>query len=203
MAQGDIYQVRIRQQLHAQLVLNTLFFRAETADGSAELLAESVDAFLTASWTTKVSSEVKFNFIEVQPIVPFGSVGFGRIPTRASGTAPVSAAPGTIARVLSLRSGLVGRSKNGRVYIAGAASAELVGGVWTAAELAQSTSLAAEMLAVWGPNANTPTFRLGVWSRRLGGYGAVAAAVGFAPVVSIRTSTIPGAMYSRKVSVGV
>jgi len=78
-----------------------------------------------------------------------------------------------------------------------------VGGIWTEALLSVYTTFAAEMLAVYGPNANNPTFRLGVWSRKLGGYGPASNAVGFSPVVSIRTSTIPGAMYSRKVSVGV
>lgn len=77
------------------------------------------------------------------------------------------ALPPQCAAVLSLRTALKGRSYRGRVYLPGMGEVSQSGGTWIAAQQAKYATIAAQLLAVFGPSGTNTDWRLAVISRWL------------------------------------
>lgn len=199
---NTIYRAIVRQQLNDQLVMNVMHFKAVGATDTAQDLAQHIDAFITASWASRVCQALKFNSIEVVPIVPYGASAFGMPCTTLSGTAALAAMPGNVALVLTLKTAKLGRSFQGRIYVAGTATIAYEFGVVSNGALPGYLGFAADLLAVFGENSTEDHYQLGVWSEKNGGQGAAAIPAGFTPVNQIRVNRVPATQRRRRVGVG-
>lgn len=119
------YAARLYQELHDQLIMNTIniFLPVGTGLGlndpaTANLIGGVVhDAFKDAFYAV-LSSDIKMVRWECQYIGSIDGV-VSESSSIATGLVSNAALPGNVALCLSLRTGLSGRSRRGRIYLGG------------------------------------------------------------------------------------
>lgn len=200
----SIYKLVLRQRLHEQLVVNVLHFKGFPGLTTAESLALDFDAFLTAQWAPIVSNELKFESIEVQEMTADLPAAHVKVPTTATGGVAGTAAPGSLAATMALRSSFAARTKNGRFFLAGIAQVNLAAGKWTGAMQALLAAFAAAILAEFRErDLIAGEWTLGIWSSKKGvGAPPKYDASRFTGVKSIRVASVPGVLHRRKIGVG-
>jgi len=122
MAVNDIHQVTLKQDLHGQVILNTLHFRVSTVGtGSADLaLANYFDSVVVASWQTVMSDEWHYSSTQSQKIHPLPPL----LPTivqanPSDGDIASPSFPTVVAATITKRTANAGTRWRGRVFIAG------------------------------------------------------------------------------------
>lgn len=201
---GDCFQVRVKGFLAGQECNNVLHFRAETASSDVEtdLILKLIDCFvthllpgLTASYTLdtvlwkKVTPTLGPDFITAPAGGSVGGVSGDFLPTFNSA-------------LLSIRTAEGGRSKRGRMFLAGLPesgvtgnSMPIAGATWLAI-----VAFAACVVTAFIENSELGTGRFGlyVYSRKIGGSAFPSGAAGFTRAVSVNAVALVATMRSRK-----
>ena len=124
---GQVYRVTLKQEIFQQQVENVLHFKSGVINDSEQHMAEAFDAFLTASWSLVQGNAVKYTGIRAQKVDPASDIVADILPTTTVGRHGGRIAPLQLSVILSLRSNTTSRRKNGRLFIAGSADADIDG----------------------------------------------------------------------------
>jgi hypothetical protein len=205
MAFNDIYRLRIYQRMHAQTVINVLHFKEDlpvTGTGAAALALDFRDS-MGVALRGRACTELFFDYIEVQRIIPWGDTPMTAVFTPATaGTVAGTGPTGAIAEVFTLFTGQIGRRKRGRIYLSGLGQSRMIAGSTTVGQQTNSQTLAVALMNRYCVVPYTSSWALGVWSRVLGGQQPPLSTNGFAPVTSITVRTTLRSQRRRQLGVG-
>jgi hypothetical protein len=208
-ASGDMWQVRLQGRQEGQETNNVLHFVTAGAAADvettlilamAECFVEQIIPHLAASW--------KLEQIRWKKVAPALGPEYITVPpgTLTGGVIGPSY-PSFVAGLLSIHTLLGGRSHRGRMFIAGlpesaAPNSVIVEGSDFAAALIAFVNCIATKFINIGDPAPASSYRLGVYSRKLGGSAFPYGAAGFTAVAQIVPELILATMRSRKVGRG-
>lgn len=205
---NDLYQVRVKGFQEQQETNNVMHFKCTVASADVELeliqaliacYIETLLPGLSAAWTLdtvvwkRVSPTLGPDFITVPGVASAGAIAGDALPTFN-------------AALLSIRTAEGGRSKRGRMFLAGLPETGTTGSsiavaqpTW-AAILAFAACLVSKFIEL--EDIGVGKFRLGVYSRKLGGSAFPYGAAGFSPAVTVSPVVLVATMRSRKVGRG-
>jgi hypothetical protein len=169
MAQNDVFSLTLVQQgpAFAQEIINVLHYRQTSVIGSddGESLANAWLGSAANEWQDVVNVGVVLTSLRVRNITqPLFGVDFAVTPP-LTGTRLGESFPATSAAVLSLRTGLIGRSRRGRMYLAPGSEADQNAGQISGG-YATSLALFADAIKVVA-DVDGSSYALVVWSELL------------------------------------
>jgi hypothetical protein len=205
---GDGFQVRIVGRQEGQETNNVLNFVAATSidDVELRLIAALAECFVT-NLLPVLSSKWTLEKIVWKQVRPTLGVEYVTIPAGAGAGAGSSAAlPSYASACISIRTAEGGRSKRGRMYIAGLPEDSTTdsqfntgNAFWTA--LAAFCACVVTKFVLGDPPAAN-SFQLEVYSRKIGGASFPYGASGYTPVVNLIPDVIVATTRSRKLGRG-
>lgn len=207
-AVNDLFQVRVKGFQEGQETNNVLHFRctAASSDVDLHLIQVLIQCFLThlmPAW----SSQWTLDTVVWKRVAPTLSPEFvSSATTGFSGALVTDSLPTFCAALCSIRTAEGGKSKRGRMYLAGIpesgtikSSFDLAGLPW-AAILAFVACIVDKFID--NGELGSDRFNLGVYSRKIGGSSFPYGASGFTPAVSMSAVSLIATMRSRKVGRG-
>lgn len=205
---NDIFQVRVKGFIEGQETNNVLHFKALTAstDVDLKLIQVLIQCFvehLLPAW----SNQWTLDTIVWKRVSPTLSPEFVSSATTGQiGALTTDSLPTFNAALVSIRTAEGGRSKRGRMFLAGIpesatlkSSFDLTGATWLAI-LAFVACLVDKFID--NAELGSDRFILGVYSRKIGGAAFPYGAAGFTPAVSLNPVSLVATMRSRKVGRG-
>lgn len=199
MALNDLYKGVFSYDLGGVLMQNVLYFRNKSGTGGAEALTLAMAGDWPAFWQLSCSTEARMIGYYAQRVSSLAADSYDRpvsVPTLGEQGFP--AAPRTSAVVISLRTGVYGRSKRGRLYLGAYPYSFLTNGILTSA----GKAIIAARWDTWhnkfkagGSNAN---WEMGVYSKKLGGYNIPYSLAGFQAYTDYIVNLVPGTERGRK-----
>lgn len=207
-AVGDMFQVRVKGFQEGQETNNVLHFvcSAASSDVDLHLIQVLIQCFVThllpawsANWT--------LDTVVWKRVSPTLSPEFvSSATTGVSGAVVTDSLPTFNAALVSIRTAQGGRSKRGRMFLAGIpesgtikSSFDLAGLPWLAI-LAFVACIVDKFID--NGELGSDRFTLGVYSRKIGGAAFPYGAAGFTPAVSMNAVALVATMRSRKVGRG-
>lgn len=169
MATGDIWRLAYEGTLFGSQYVNTFHvrFKSEAADIGEAIGGFNVNFFqliknqsLVNDWSITICRARKLTvpaLLYESAISCVGAEGAGE------GLPPQSA------MVVTLRTGIAGRSRRGRLYISGFTEASQADGTWSGALVTNYQNIVDDLVALYGSGGTSPDYEWGVWSRTLGG----------------------------------
>lgn len=208
-----LYFLSLNYTLHGQLCQNGFWFR-ETASSSPnpDPGVQSIDLVNTFLNTTfPVIRDFQNNQVHYKSIVAVTinpkNGPIAELPLEQNeGTQIDESLPSYCAAILSLRTGLGGRSNRGRLYIAGISESDSTDSQLTVDSLSRLQSIGTSLLTSFGGTEFTNNFRYVVWSRIRAGVVADGPApqVGFAstPITQVIARRVLGTQKHRQIGHG-
>jgi len=175
MAYNDIFRLRVYMRLHGSQMVNVMHFVEDLAavGGGASGLATDFVTNMRPTLIARATTEMAFDFVEVQSIVPFsGAAVTANFPGGTVGTALNASSSATLAEVISIYSSRAGRRGRGRIYLPGAPSrpgVDVTAGIWLPVQTTRTTAFATALATRYVGIPGTVAYCLGVWSRVLAG----------------------------------
>lgn len=207
-AVNDLFQVRVKGFLEGQETNNVLHFKCLAPSGDVEvgLILVLIQCFVThllPAWSDKWTLDtVVWKKVSPELSPEFVSAGT----TGVTGAIATDALPSFVAALVSIRTAQGGRSKRGRMFLAGIPEAGTIGSnfVLTGPQWLAIVAFVNCLVDKFIDNAElgSDRFALGVYSRKLGGATFPYGAVGFTPAVSLNAVSAVATMRSRKVGRG-
>lgn len=169
----QLYRIKIIGELHGQLTETAFWFRGadtstwttaqnELTSLNSHFVANIVPAyklFCNQQWTHKTTLSTQMTAVPGYFIDNVGSGG---------GTQVADSLPSYCAGLLSLRTGLTGRSRVGRIYVPGVSEDLSSNSRLEDQYLTILQSLGSALLNFYGPSGSFAHARVGVFSRKLG-----------------------------------
>jgi hypothetical protein len=169
----QLYQIKIIGELHGQATETRFWFKsADTSTWTTpqnELtslrgdfltnIVPAYKAFCNQNWSAKTMLSVQMTAVPgifIDDVLSGGGVQTG------------DSLPSFCAGLLSLRTGLTGRSRVGRIYVPGVAEDLSSNSRLEGAYTSVLQTLGATLLARYGPSGSFAHCRIGVFSRKLG-----------------------------------
>lgn len=207
-AVNDLFQVRVKGFQEGQETNNVLHFLCTTASSDVELhlikvLIECFVTHLLPAW----SHNWTLDTVVWKRVSPTLSPDFVTVPdTAALGALTTDSLPTFNAALCSIRTAQGGRSKRGRMFLAGIPESATIGSRF---DLTNATWLAiVAFLAcvatkfIDNEPVGSDQFKLGIYSRKIGGSTFPYNLTGFTPAISIDSVALVATMRSRKVGHG-
>jgi len=205
---GDAFQIRVVGHQETQETNNVLHFVAATSIDDVDLrLIQVFAACFVTHLLPVLSSKWSLEKIVWKKVRPALGVEYVTIPSGAgAGGGSASALPSYASACISIRTAEGGRSKRGRMYIAGIPETatvdsqfDLTHAFW-AGLIAFCACVIGDFVVGDPPAANS--FQMEVYSRLIGGSSFPYGASGFTPVVSMTPDQIVATTRSRKLGRG-
>lgn len=169
----QLYMFMIVGELHQQLTVTRLWFRGHTASPASTVAIELsniktgvVNSILPA-YRNFLSSAWHGNHLLAMNMTTVPRIMIDEV-ISASGVQDAISLPSFNAGVLSLRTGLSGRTRNGRLFLPSPSSGDCDGSRLTGASLGLLQAFGNTLLNVFGPTGTNAYGRIGVFSRKLG-----------------------------------
>lgn len=207
-AVGDMFQVRVKGFQEGQETNNVLHFvcSAASSDVDLHLIQVLIQCFIThllPAW----SAHWTLDTVVWKRVSPTLSPEFvSSATTGVSGALVTDSLPTFNAALVSIRTAQGGRSKRGRMFLAGIPESATLKSQFDLAGLPWAAILAfvACLVDKFIDNAElgSDRFTMGVYSRKLGGAAFPYGAAGFTPAVSLNAVSLVATMRSRKVGRG-
>jgi hypothetical protein len=189
---GDLAQLYVRYTVAGRLVGNCWGFQAARSGAEREDLLRDVLNHLTLFFSRNQNATASVRGVMLRDISP-GIWATLEQPPHAPLSGTVGSAmtllPPQTAAVATLRTGLVGKSHRGRVYLAGFDTSQQAGGIWNSdLQIAEQANLDA-LLARYGRGGNYGPWFLVVIShylsseKRSAPVGTPVTGIGFQPIV--------------------
>lgn len=202
---GDIAQVSVVYNTPAGIAQNNFGFVNILADagGLASLASKFTTAMVKNTSGGLLYEQVDDNFVtevDVEDVKPGTAATYVYTFSAVSGRLAGDPVPAQIAAVLSLRTDLKGRSYRGRVYLPGISELDVDMKSFNAGAITAFSTIATQLLAVFGPAGSDTQWRLAVisrWNNKVKRATPVAT-----QVTSIAVDTIPFSQRRRVFGVG-
>lgn len=207
VASGELWQVTLNMQLLGQLFQNVLMFRERgtTVHSNAEIIG-ACQAFWHIYRDT-ISHQVQLQSMVAKRMTPvaFDSIIAPPASGEVAGTEPDDPVNPTTAMVVTLRTGVSGKTHRGRVYTPGIATGALLeyGQALTSAAQTRYQGKWSDIMALFDDATGTSlVFALGIYSRVIGGTTPHTVA-GWQAVSQPVVNFILGNQRRRRLGVGV
>jgi hypothetical protein len=204
---NDVFKLRLVGRLHGSQMINVMHFVQDdplpTIGG--QQLANDFATNMRATLIARCSNQMLFEYVEVQSLIPFsGGPVTANFPGGTVGSLASACQTAMICEVITIYSSRGGRRGRGRIYLAGAPTSgtELGSGVWNPTQTTRTTAFATAMAARYMDPLGTLQFRLGVFSRVLGGQAPPFSTNGFVRATALTVRTIARTQRRRQVGVG-
>lgn len=205
---GDIFQVRVKGFIEGQETNNVMHFKSVTVatDVESDLILMVINCFVT-HLLPALSVNWHLDQVVWKRVSPTLSPEFITVPTGpATGTAIGDSLPTFNAALISIRTAEGGRSKRGRMFLAGLPESATLKSSFnlTGPEWAAILAFVACMIQIFidSEPIGAGIFRLGVYSRKIGGAAFPYGATGFTPAIQLSPVALIATMRSRKVGRG-
>lgn len=201
-AVGPIYQMTYVSQQSGQEMENVLHFRDITGLATPAQIRTSANLYFTII-SPLISSAVTFTNLIIKQMTPiaFDETIGAPTPTTVGGvgTVPYN---GTVAVIMTKRTGVAGKSHRGRIYIGGIALGLVDSFSLNPGGAAVAATVANQLLATYGPAGTDLNIQVGVYSRAIGGFNPFTVA-GWQPITRFDVQPILGNQRRRRVGVGI
>lgn len=203
-AGGEVFKAVIRQLLRGQEVQNVLFFRGISGAESAAQLASELESDLFPLMGAVQTQPLKYLGTVVTQVTPIvlDLVQTAHLLPPQDGQKSTNGASNSLAVVMTLRTGQAGKTHRGRIYIAGFDPSDFPGDIANSTAATLFTNFANGLLNKWGPSGSSLFFKLGVYSRALGGTSPYTVA-GWQQVTAIQTQPVIANQRRRRIGVGM
>lgn len=205
MAFNEIFKLRIHCRQNAGEVINVLHFvdNIGALGDAAQNLADDFRDNMGTSLRGRASGDLIFEYIEVIKIVPYGEgPRLALWPANTAGTAGGNSFSATLAEVITLYTGQIGRRKRGRMFLAGGPTGTSALGSWPAAQTTRTQTFATALMNRYGPSGSSGTWKLGVWSKVIAGPDPPWTTDAFTRVTSVTVRTAVRNQRRRQIGVG-
>lgn len=177
---NDAYRLSIRGTYDGQEIVNVLHFNLLETVSDDEALAETiavacknqirllqVDDFVWSDWTAQQVRGSAVTYNSETGLPSGGALYEGPLTGTLTGAdATNDGLPGTSALLIRLTTGVAGRRRRGRLYIAGLADISPIRGVVQAGNVTTIQGYFNTLMAAWGSGGTETEAVLGVWSYR-------------------------------------
>lgn len=205
---NDLYQVVVRGYQEGQECNNVLHFKTLTPTGDVEtfLILALIECFQD-TLLPGLSSAFAYDTVKWKRVSPtLGPEHVTPFVVTFAGSEVGDSLPTFNAALISIRTGEGGRSKRGRMFLPGIpdtgtikSNLDLSGNTWLAI-VAFAACMATKFIQN-EPIGNN-NFRIGVYSRKIGGSAFPYGVAGFTPAISLNPVALIATMRSRKVGRG-
>jgi hypothetical protein len=205
VAFNDIFRLRVHCRLHGGEVINVLHFvdEAGVLVNPAQVLADDFRTSMDVTLRARASLDMAFEYVEVTRIVPYGDgPQLSLWPSSTNGTVGSGCASGTLAEVVTLYTGRVGRRYRGRIFFGGIIGTGVSAGLVVASQSTRTQNHITALLNRYGGLSPTRSWGLGVWSRAIAGPDPPWSTDAFTRVTSATVRTIVRNQRRRQVGVG-
>jgi hypothetical protein len=203
-AAGNVIQFTFQQALYGQICENVWHLR-EIALGTTDAQrAAAADAMLALQANVQVNA-VLYPTVIIKQMTPVGFDEQIHVPaTTVGGAVAANSANNTIAAILTKRTGIAGKKHRGRVYYPGVPQnfVQVGENVMNATGAAAYTALAAAIIGLFGESGTEPNFKVGVYSRVIGGSNPFTVA-GWQELTRLDVQTVFGNQRRRRLGVGI
>lgn len=202
-AAGEIIQATFSSQLDGQLCENVLHFREIVEASTDAAISASLEAFrlvLAAKMSVfSIFSQTRWKRVTPVPL----DFQFAAITDAGTGLVNQRPMPTTCAVVVTLRTGVSGKTHRGRFYLPGwpRSWVDDNNNRFNVDGQAAANSLAAAIGAGWFTGGSDATLRLGMYSRTIGGSSPMTLA-GWQQVTQAVPQSILGNQRRRRIGVG-
>jgi len=153
----------------------------------------------------RASNQMLYELVEVQSMIPFsGGPVTANFPASSFGVLAQNPASATLCEVMTIYTSRGGKRGRGRIYLpAGStAAADVSNGVWLAPQTTRTVALATALGNRYLNPLGSLQFRMGVWSRVIGGQTPPFTSDGFVRATALTVRTIVRTQRRRQVGVG-
>jgi len=203
VATDDVTLLSMRSKLGTILVVNSFAFRqvSATAGDQRAALAQDWDTQIMPTWVTGISNTWTVTDYAMTAVDPAGGAEVVVSPAATRvGNDSSDPLPPQSAQVITLRTGIAGRSYRGRVFTAGLAESSQSAGTYTAGWMTNRLAVRNLMFGRYITNKSTTGWEIGVISRQLN--GVVRPTPVFTPLTDIQYQSLVKRMSSRMIGHG-
>lgn len=184
MAQGSIYRVRLKMTAGGIPIYTYWHFKMIGTLAKAQDMCNlwtGAASTLWSSYSFLLSSSVRLLSCQAAEITN-GGLDLAEKAAAATLVGKQSGAmmPLNVCGRVNWKTGLAGRSRRGWTYIAGISTARHAQGFWNQAQIDNSIAWINDFLGSFGASGSGVNWRVGVFSKKLGGYYPNANPIGFA-----------------------
>lgn len=208
-----LFHLTLRQSFDGQLVQNGYWFRTlpdspvPPSDlAMCGIIAGNFQANVLPKIQMFANQQVQYEAIVVATIVPVEGAIFETILETSNGVQPDNSLPTFCAGLVSLRTGLGGRSNRGRSYYAGISEADSSVSRLDPDCFARLQDVGDSLLSTFGPTPSQPFVEYGVWSRLrgevTGGDSPFDIGAGFTPITQCVARRLIATQRHRKIGHG-
>jgi hypothetical protein len=199
-----VVQVVIKGTLHAQATNNVLHFGTNSVNPNyIQLLIDIIDCLRTNN--AAFSDALKIEKLTARELFPIPLDEIEQTPATLLVGAGLGALPSFNAALMSLSTGLGGRSNRGRLFMPGVIASDVSQSKFTAAGLAKWQAFLACMVGKFvglPADVDSKVFNWGVLSRKNSGVNFATAGAGFNRIRTATAKDVVATMHSRKLGVG-
>lgn len=168
MGAGDTYEIVLKATCQGQLVVNTLYLRAEAAGDLSQHGADTWNTSLLATWRACHTPDYTLTTIACRQINPPGPVAYERAPTSSTGTLANPAGSLTSCAVVKFTTAYIGRSRRGRNFVGPFGGSEVTAGLISSGITTVVNAYYTALNGLWGQGGSDSTnMRWVVWSRHI------------------------------------
>jgi hypothetical protein len=215
MAANEIYRLTLRQRMFDQECHNVLYFKFLTSNATPQGLRGTIADTFWAQLSPIQSADVEYLAARSRGIVPYSDTEETVAAATVQGILAPPSLPALNAAVISLRTGLPGKSKRGRFYLCGIPGDQLSGNGLVGGYVTSIQTAFAALQNLYGAGGSNNDYQWGVFSPKLGGtlytptppkqpyYSDPFNAAGFVPISSVVARPIVASFVSRKQGRGI
>jgi hypothetical protein len=204
MAAAHVARAVVAGTLHGSVTNNVLHFGTDIAEPDWNALAQAIILCIATAFKNMSSSEWKFDHIGVTPLFPALQdeiTVFSAQPIE--GTPFAGALPSFNAALISIQTGLGGKTHRGRMFLPGVIQQDVSQSLYTDSGLQKVIAFAACLAShfISSEGVDSTPYKIGVLSRK----GITQATVGdhFTPATKLVARRAIATLHSRKIGVGV
>lgn len=206
-----LWKLIVNHTIHGQLCQNGFYFANRPSVEDDEATLASFAQAARASFVTRIlpdllgfwNNQVAVNSIHVTTIVPHLGPVHEHILETTTGFQTDEALPSYCAAILSLRSGLGGKSRRGRIYFGGLSENDTSTGRLGVDSFVALTEIGNKLIANYGATGSDTLFRFVIYSRLIGPARVNGGPIdGVTPVTHCNARSILGTQRHRLIGVG-
>jgi len=185
-----LWHLTLQYRLHAQICQNGFYFSNKIAlndqeafiDGTPIFLANHFVQFMLPTIIAFQNTQVLYDGLVVSTLIPANGPLAERPIANQTGAQPDESLPSYCAAILSLRTGLGGKSNRGRLYFAGVSEGDSADSILTPSAFTALEDIGNELQSIYGASGSEGHYHHVIFSKKLGYSNGVYSAAGIRPI---------------------
>lgn len=207
VAVGDVYELAVTwtESTQGTQCVNVFHFRQKAGFLSAINLIGEFTTGVETQYRAMITSGMAISKYSCRSLIPHNTDFYETFPSPTRpGTGGTIPCPPVAAAIITWRTGLPGRRKRGRTYLAGINVNQQTGGRLAATFITNFMNVFADRcLSLWGPGGSSATTEMGVWSRLNAGENPPFSPAGFQVITAFTSQPAMGSMGTRRFGRGI